>query len=38
METGAQTNYNDTLRMDTSMFKLAEVTVEAQRAAQIDRT
>ena len=33
-QTGAQTNYNDTLRMDTSMFKLAEVTVEAQSVIQ----
>ena len=33
-QTGAQTNYNDTLRMDTSMFKLAEVTVEAQNVIQ----
>jgi len=33
-QTGAQTNSNDTLRMDTSMFKLAEVTVEAQSVIQ----
>ena len=33
-QTGAQTNNNDTLRMDTSMFKLAEVTVEAQSVIQ----
>ena len=33
-QTGAQTNSNDTLRMDTSMFKLAEVTVEAQNVIQ----
>ena len=33
-QTGAQTNINDTLRMDTSMFKLAEVTVEAQSVIQ----
>ena len=33
-QTGAQINYNDTLRMDTSMFKLAEVTVEAQSVIQ----
>jgi len=33
-QTGAQMNYNDTLRMDTSMFKLAEVTVEAQSVIQ----
>ena len=33
-QTGAQTNINDTLRMDTSMFKLAEVTVEAQNVIQ----
>ena len=33
-QTGVQTNSNDTLRMDTSMFKLAEVTVEAQSVIQ----
>lgn len=33
-QTGAQTNYNDTLRMDTSMFRIAEVTVEAQSVIQ----
>ena len=33
-QTGAQTNSNDTLRMDTSLFKLAEVTVEAQSVIQ----
>lgn len=33
-QTGAQINSNDTLRMDTSMFKLAEVTVEAQSVIQ----
>ena len=33
-QTGVQTNCNDTLRMDTSMFKLAEVTVEAQSVIQ----
>jgi len=33
-QTGVQTNSNDTLRMDTSMFKLAEVTVEAQNVIQ----
>ena len=33
-QTGEQTNSNDTLRMDTSMFKLAEVTVEAQSVIQ----
>ena len=33
-QTSAQTNSNDTLRMDTSMFKLAEVTVEAQSVIQ----
>jgi len=33
-QTGVQANSNDTLRMDTSMFKLAEVTVEAQNVIQ----
>ena len=33
-QTGAQINYNDTLRMDTSMFRIAEVTVEAQSVIQ----
>ena len=33
-QTGAQTNSNDTLRMDTSMFRIAEVTVEAQSVIQ----
>ena len=33
-QTGAQTNINDTLRMDTSMFRIAEVTVEAQSVIQ----
>ena len=34
-QTGVQTNsMPDTLRMDTSMFKLAEVTVEAQNVIQ----
>ena len=33
-QTGVQTNCNDTLRMDTSMFRLAEVTVEAQSVIQ----
>ena len=33
-QTSAQTNSYDTLRMDTSMFKLAEVTVEAQSVIQ----
>jgi len=33
-QTGVQTNSNDTLWMDTSMFKLDEVTVEAQSVIQ----
>lgn len=33
-QTSAQTNSNDTLRMDTSMFRIAEVTVEAQSVIQ----
>ena len=33
-QTGVQTNSNDTLRMDTSMFRIAEVTVEAQSVIQ----
>lgn len=33
-QTGVQTNINDTLRMDTSMFRIAEVTVEAQSVIQ----
>ena len=34
MSSMAQSANNDTLRMDTSMFKLAEVTVEAQSVIQ----
>ena len=33
-QTGVQINCNDTLRMDTSMFRIAEVTVEAQSVIQ----
>ena len=34
MSSMAQSANNDTLRMDTSMFRIAEVTVEAQSVIQ----